>query len=105
MAANSIEFTLVKIDERKLYVVHVVEVGRLNVREWADKPKEKLDEFWKAYEWWSRRQEKDAAINNDQGIVIILDYDGYSLKKYASSHGNPVFYFTSVCYAGTLNTE
>ena len=63
---------------------HVAALGNLDGRKWAAETKEKQYEFWKYYEQGSRIQENDAAINNNQGIVLILDFDGYTLKHFAS---------------------
>ena len=50
-------------------------------------PKEQVEEFWKYYEQYARRLEKDAALCNNQGTVFIADWDGFSLGHYASSSG------------------
>ena len=71
-----------------VYTVHVVEFGKHNFRRLATQPKEKVDELWKSWEQWTRVMEKDAALNNGQGIVLILDFDGFSLAHYASQEGN-----------------
>ena len=60
----------------------------MDARKWAAEPKEKQDEFWKYYEQGSRLQEKDAAMNDNQGIVLILDFDGFTLKHFASKDGS-----------------
>ena len=49
---------------------------------------EKQEEFWKAYEQWTRFLEKDGAENKNRGIVYIVDFDEYSLAHYASKAGN-----------------
>ena len=72
----------------QLWTVYVLEFGNFDFRKWAAKPQEKQDEFWKAYEQRICFQEKDAALNNDQGIVYIVDFDGYNLAHYASEGGN-----------------
>ena len=54
-----------------------------------------MEEYWKSWEWWARAEEKDAALNNDQGIALILDFDGYRLKSMASPEGNQSTLFTS----------
>ena len=69
--------------------VIVVEFGKFNFRELAKLPQEKIAELWKAWEQWTRVMEKDAALNNGQGIVLIVDGDGFSLAHYASSEGHP----------------
>lgn len=71
-------------------IVHVGEFGRVNANKLGAMPKEKVEEFWKDYERWTRREEVDAALNNNQGIVLILDFDGFALKSYASSNGNQI---------------
>ena len=65
-----------------------MEFGKWNYRDLAHKPPEFIDEFWKYYEQLARRQERDAAMNKDQGVVLILDWDGFSLTNYASQQGN-----------------
>ena len=50
-------------------------------------PKEKVEEFWKYYEQYARRLEKDMAMSKGQGTVFIVDWDGFSLAHYASRSG------------------
>ena len=64
-----------------------MEFGKHNFRELAEYSEEKKAEFWKGWEQWTRVMEKDAALNNGQGIVLIVDCDGFSLAHYASSEG------------------
>ena len=66
----------------------MLEIGVLDLRTWTSSSKEKADVFWKAYEWWTRVEEKDAELNNNQGIVFILDFKGYTLRSMASPEGN-----------------
>ena len=50
------------------------------------------EEFWKVYEQINRREERDAVLCNDQGVVLLLDWDDFSLKNYGSvggKHGRP----------------
>ena len=82
--------TKILIDFNEQYEVHVIEAGVLDERKWATGSKEKQEEFWKAYEYWTRREEKDATFNNNQGIVLILDLDGFALKNSASPAGSLV---------------
>lgn len=68
--------------------VHVVEFGRHNFRAFAKMSQERVTEGWKAWEQWIRFMEKDGALNNGQGIVIIVDFDGFTLASYASQEGH-----------------
>lgn len=49
-----------------------------------------MAEFWKYFEQLVRREEKDAMRSNGGGIVEIIDFDGFSLNKYASSKGESI---------------
>ena len=73
--------------------VGVAEFGKENFRELARMPEEKRAEVWKAYEQWTRWMEKDAALNNGQGVVLIIDFDGFSLANYGSSEGGGHLFF------------
>ena len=75
----------------KIFAVHVLEFGTFDLRKWASKPEGEQDEFWKAYEQFLRFQEKDASLNNGQGIVFIIDFDGFGLKNHASANGELAF--------------
>ena len=77
------------------HTVHLYEFVAVDLRKWTAGPKEKMEEFWKAWVWWARVEEKDAALNNDQGIAFILDFHGYSLQSMASPAGNHSNFFTS----------
>ena len=77
--------------------VHVVEIGVVYFRKWASSPRQKQEEFWKSYDWWTRVEERDAALNNNQGVVFILDYAGYTLKSMASVEGNEFSLGVSFC--------
>ena len=70
------------------FSVYILEFGNFDYRKWAEKPVEKQDEFWKAYEQWIRFMERDAALNGGQGTVFIADFEGHSLSSYASKSGN-----------------
>ena len=79
----------------------VVEFGKWNYRELAKKPKEKLDEFWKYFEQFLRREAKDAEVNNGEGMVLICDWEGFSLNRHASKEGESV----NVTVCPTLQTN
>lgn len=64
-----------------------MDFGKWNYRDLAHKSDEKIEEFWKFYEQYILRIERDAAVNNHQGVVFILDWDGFSLGNYASARG------------------
>ena len=68
-------------------IVYAVEFGKWDYREWAKKPDEKLAEFKKYFEQCMRREEKDAAVNNGQGMVHIIDWAEFSLSHNASPKG------------------
>ena len=68
--------------------MYVVEFGKWNYHKWAEQSAEKVEEFWIYHEQIVRRQEKDAALNGGQGIVQIIDWDGFSLSNHASKNGN-----------------
>ena len=57
----------------------------------AQLSEEKRDEFWKYYEQFVRAAGKDAAMCNDRGMVFLTDWDGFSLKNYATTTGKSVF--------------
>ena len=67
--------------------MYVLEFGKWNYRDLARKPEEKIQEFWKYFEQYARRVQRDAAVNNHQGTACITDYDGFRLAEYASSSG------------------
>ena len=67
--------------------MYVVEFGRWDFREWAEKPEEKIKEFWKYVEQLLRCQVKDAELNGGRGIVDLVDWDGFSLSHHASPKG------------------
>ena len=64
--------------------VYVAEFGKWDYREWAHKPAEKVAEFGKYFEQFIRRMRKDAG---EEGIVLIVDWDGFSLSHHASKDG------------------
>ena len=68
--------------------VYVVEYGKCNPHEFPQLSDEKVQEFWKYYEQFVRRVERDGALNNGAGAVLIADYDGFGLNHYASAPGN-----------------
>ena len=68
--------------------VHVVEFGKYNFRAFGKSPEEEFAELSKSWEQWTRVMEKDAALNNGQGIVLIVDFDGFSLAHFASQTGD-----------------
>ena len=70
-----------------IHAVYLVEFGKWDYRQWARKPEEKLVEFWKFFEQFVRRQEKDAKANNGQGMVQLVDWDGFALSHHSSPHG------------------
>lgn len=72
---------------RHLCIVYVVEFGKWVYRDLARKPEDKIKEFWKYYEQYIRRVQRDGAVNDHQGTAIIADYDGFRLAEYASSSG------------------
>ena len=53
----------------------------------AQLPEDQEKEFWKLYEQINRWVERDAALCNGQGVVHLLDWDGFSLKNYGSVGG------------------
>lgn len=73
--------------------MHVLEFGNFDLRKWAAKPKDKIEEFWRAYEQWLRFQEKDASLNSNQGMVILMDFDGFTLAHFASQQGKNTLLF------------
>ena len=78
----------------------MTDFGKWNYREWAQKPKEKQDEFWKFFEQYVKRHERDAALNNEQGIVIIIDWEGFALGQYASNNGKASVPVKFMCLIG-----
>ena len=68
--------------------VYIVEYGKWNPREFTQLSKEKVQELLKFYEQFVRRGERDGSLNNNQGVVVIVDYDGFGLKHYASGPSN-----------------
>ena len=50
-------------------------------------PRSLVEEFWMYYEQHARRLERDAAINNDDGVVTIVDWDYFSLTHFATAEG------------------
>lgn len=67
-----------------------MEYGKWNLREFDQLSAEKEQEVLKYHEQHVRWAEKDSSLNNNQGIVLILDWDGFSLHHYSSVHGNLV---------------
>lgn len=76
--------------------VYILDTGGANYVDLSRRPKEYIDDFWKFYEQMFLRMEFDAAKNNDQGIAILMDWEGFSLKNYASADGKP-FNYSDVC--------
>ena len=65
--------------------MYVVDFGKWDYRDLAEKPKERLTEFWTFYyEQFVRRQKKDAG---EEGMVEIVDWDGFRLSNHASKDG------------------
>ena len=73
-------------------IVFVMEFGKWDYRGLADLPQDELDDFHKYYHQFVRRVSREAAANNDQGVVFICDWDGFALRNYASSKGSRTSY-------------
>ena len=73
--------------ETSCLTVYVVCFGTYNFRAWATMSQERTEDVWKAWEQLTRFMEKDAALNNDQGIAMVIDFDGFTLASYASPEG------------------
>ena len=71
-----------------MVTVYIAEFGKFNFRAMAAMPEEWKAEVWKGWEQWTRLMERDSALNNGEGIVIIVDFDGFSLANYASPEGH-----------------
>ena len=69
------------------HAVYVIEFGKWDYREWAQKPEEKLKEFWKHFEKHIQLQSKDGG---EDGVVEIVDWEGFSLSHHASRDGECV---------------
>ena len=76
---------------RDFNVVHICEFGKFDMRTLLLNHKEVVEEFWKYFEQWIRRMEKDSSSNEDKGIVLIIDFDEYALKHGASPEGEYFF--------------
>ena len=70
------------------FIVYVVQFGKWDFRGWAQKPEEKVEEFWKYFEQYVKRHEKDGERNGGEGVVDIVDWDGFSLSHHASKKGD-----------------
>ena len=75
---------------RETFPVHVAEFRIFDYRAFTVKPEEKVEEFWKYFEKWLRSIDKDSSLNEGQGVVLIVDFNGYALKHVASPAG---YYF------------
>ena len=51
-------------------------------------PAEKVEEFFMYYEQFYRRARRDSELHHDDGVAIILDWDGFTLSEYASGPGD-----------------
>ena len=46
-----------------------------------------MKEFYKYFEQFARRVARDQGANGTEGIVDIVDWDGFALSHFASSRG------------------
>ena len=65
----------------------MVDFGKENFRALSTMPSETQEEVWKSWEQWTRFLERDAASNYGQGVVVIIDFDGFTLANYAFRPG------------------
>ena len=68
----------------------MIEFGKWDYRELAHHSEEKQAEFWKYFEQMVRRQQKGAEMNNGQGMVEIVDWEGFELNHHASPKGESI---------------
>ena len=68
--------------------MYFIDFGKWDYRQWAEQTEEKVAEFWKYFEQFVRREEKDAAKYD--GMVEIVDFDGFTLSHHASPKGECV---------------
>ena len=61
--------------------VYATDFGKWNYREW---PAERIEEFWKYFDQMVRFHERDAKLSGGQGVVSIVDFDGFELNHHAS---------------------
>ena len=80
-------FELHLIPCKWLALVYIVPFGKWNYRTLMEFPKNLEEEFWKYYEQHARRLERDAAVNNDDGVVAIVDWDCFTLAHFATPEG------------------
>lgn len=70
-------------------IVYVSEFGKLSYRKLATKPDDAVNDFWKYYEQSVLRCEYDAHHRNDSdGVVMLYDFEGFTLANYATTTGN-----------------
>ena len=70
-----------------MFIVYVIEYGAWNYRKISNLTTEELITFNKYYEKLTRYVIRDGHSNNEQGVVLICNYDGFALKHFASSEG------------------
>ena len=64
-----------------------MELGKWDMRELA-RLSDELENYDKYIERNLRLMSRNAAGNNNQGIVTIADFDGFTMRNFASSKGN-----------------
>ena len=64
-----------------------MDFGNWNYRDLAREPEATIKEFWKYFEQYVRRVQRDGALKGHQGTVFLLDWDGFHLEEYASGSG------------------
>ena len=64
-----------------------MEYGKWNYREISNLSEEEVKDFYKYCEKLARLESRDGDNNNSQGIVTIVDWDGFALKNFASREG------------------
>ena len=57
------------------------------IRSYEDGPEKAFDLFMKHLDQNVHRIYRDGMANNTQGIVTIMDYDGFAISNYASPLG------------------
>ena len=67
--------------------VYVLEWGKWNFRVLGNLPKDELESYNRYEEKLIRQALKDEAADNGEGVIIIIDWDGFSFTHFASAHG------------------
>ena len=67
--------------------VYILEFGKWSYRALGQLSEERREEFWSYFAQLVLRTGRDAKVCNDQGVVYVDDFEGFSLQHYASKTG------------------